>query len=344
MDNRLNKLHNHHKQVIQAFEESSICVLSFFDECDKPSIQSHSISATNLRLIADNRDILRYGMSMLKGGSEDFLEVRPMSVRVASAFKGFCRKHDQAIFQDIDQRSFEAVPRNLALYLFRGCAQEMYKKARNLAFFSSYDIVGPDLEKDPTKEFIVRGQWLGLRDIHSLLSAAKSMIQTDNYDDLRYAVIHFNQVLPFAYLGAVNFDFFPQYGNEYELDDSVRDGCILATIPMEGGSRFILAWMKGYEKSLAPFVRRFRHAKVSLPEFVLQIGLEHCENLFFNPSWFRSLPNSFQERMKSLMLENILDSFSHPNNRPLKGIFDADSKAAFRLASNSLSFKSKWKK
>ncbi|MFN3912785.1 hypothetical protein [Hyphomonas sp.] len=342
MTRDLHFLSDHYRSVISGFENNSKCVLSLFDECDQAAINSHSISATNLRKIAVNGSVIRYRLDT-RGGPDKLFE-RQAGVRVASAFKGFCAKHDRDIFAEIDTPTLEATPRTLQLYFFRACAQELFKKARNIAIFNSYDIVDDKFRKDKSKEAMEFGTLLGIRDLYLLFSKLRSEIQSSNSSSIRFVAFKFSNLLPFAYVGASNFKFFPQYHPVELFADGADDGSAIGVIPSAGGSLGFVVWRKGAEQTMAPIMRRFVIAKIALPEFLLQFGLEHSENIFFQPDWFASVQKDRKDVFRKVQLLNVTNEYSDPNHRPLKDIFRDEGFQKPKLFSNSTSFMMKWRK
>jgi hypothetical protein len=340
---RLFELSNHYKRVIRRFDNNSLCVLSLFDECNGAAVNSHSISAANLKLIANDSEVIRFGMNMVSSTDQDFLEERPMTVRLASCFKGFCKDHDRDIFKPIDSNRLNVTPENVALYMFRATAQELFKKSRNLAIFDSYEILDDAGLPNIEKRAMEYGTLLGLRDNHAAFMAQRKLINSQDFSEIKYANITFPKRLPFAYLAATNFKFFPQYHEVDDQADASEDGCVIGVIPVEGGSQFIFAWKKGAERIVAPVVKRFKFARSALQEFVFQLGLEHSENIFFEPKWINSLSRNQREKMKQVQQENIHLLYSNPSARPFFGILKDFECGGLRLQTNSLNFRTKVK-
>ncbi|KCZ49908.1 MULTISPECIES: hypothetical protein [unclassified Hyphomonas] len=334
------ELSDHYKRVIKSFQEDSLCILSLFDECDEKAINSHSISSTSLRLISENSEVIRFGMNMASKSETGFLEERPITLRLASCFKGFCQKHDNLIFREIDSDTFQTTQENMALYLFRATAQELFKKTQNLAVFSSYEIYDENVQPSIEKQAMEYGTLLGLKDIHAFLVEIRGMIEKSDYSRIKFASVQFSDHLPFSYLAAVNFRFFPQYHDVDPDAETSTEGAALAVIPSTVGSRFFLIWLEESQKIIVPVLNRFKHAKSALHEFVFQLGLEHSENFYFQPSWFRSLQPKVVDRMKAVMNQNIQLLFSDINARPFCKIFDSVD-PSFRLTTNSIRARSK---
>lgn len=332
------------KAAEKSFADGSNCVLGLFEACNKPAISSHSISATNLRMISENHEVVRCGMDLNHDSRTEFVQFRRASPKVASTFPGFCGQHDQQIFREIDVREFKISPRNLTLFMYRATAQEMFKKARNLAVFSSFKEMTDDgkFEIPHNIKYAQLGTELGLSDAYKHLVTIRTMVENNDFSSVRYACFKFAQIVPFSYLAAVNFRYFPQY-NEFDLLEESRDeGCTIGVIPQEGGSIFFVVWRRGYERVLAPILKRFHPARSALEEFAFQLGVEHCENIFFRPSWFESLGATNESLLKKFILSNIDDYVTNPDARPFVDLFPKGGSVRPKLFTNSTSFRTKF--
>lgn len=132
------KLHKQERDVrlkIQSLLSKNHKHLCLYPNCNKPSIQSHSISRSCLSLIAEDSHVITPVSNLADVGTiEDILKGEKINLKLkeigiaskdASTFKGFCGKHDKSIFENIDDRGV-VTQRDLFLQLYRTANKYMF--------------------------------------------------------------------------------------------------------------------------------------------------------------------------------------------------------------------------
>lgn len=323
------KLLQHIDEVRKSIDRKGQCLISLRQECTGKVIDSHSIASTNLDLIADARHVKHIAYNGFVRDAPIVIE--SISVNKASTFRAMCNAHDASLFRSIDAAQPEVSAFNASLHHYRSLCYEMYAKISTLTVFKSYDFVG---EAQNDKKWFQEGIQLGARDLsHAFFHHTGEVLQGKDAG-IRFLAFELSPRLPFSYLCFVNLNAFPQYGLPPPTQDEYSPSISIAVIPTQLGSQLLITWEPAASRAVKAFARRLQMAKGALPEILLQFGLEHCENLFFNPSWIDAA-SKFHAAMKELMRQNIIEDFSNIGHRALRGIVD-NRYSVSRRTTNSL--------
>lgn len=88
-------------------------------DCDNLIIDAHSIQENGeLSLISENKNVYHFSSKI---GSKS-KEIQVIQIKKASVFKGFCRKHDNNVFEPIDKKKAINDSEKYFLYSFRSFA------------------------------------------------------------------------------------------------------------------------------------------------------------------------------------------------------------------------------
>lgn len=275
------KLHfNQHKKK---FFKDTTCFLGMNNECDGKSIRSHSISKSALRLLSKNGHVgnIQVNLNMFSDDPEPGYE--RTGIRSASTFPGFCSKHDNEIFKDLDEFSGPISQRIAELSFYRVLVQEVSKKSSGLALFESYRTQG---EGEKFRQYMAAGTEKGLEDLD---------FEIRNYDTygrrtrskLCFIEIQFNSVLPYGFSSPKNLNIII----ESKVDLSSPQSLVsFSLLPHAEGSRFLFVYPKSESKNAMKMLRAMDLDKRNSANDLLYFGLTQFENMYFDPDWFESLP------------------------------------------------------
>lgn len=305
------------------FEKNMSCMVDLTATCKEPSIRSHSISSTNLRLIAEAGNLKTLEHNPYTDDPEDTIRFSRAGINKASTFPGFCAKHDNDLFAEIDSKSFELNESSLSRYFYRCIAQELYKKTRILIQMGDFWILDDNYKKTRPEDLdaMLAGFELGVRDLYAqILEINEALVKAD-YSNIRYFSIELDCILPFAFVSPLNFQAFPYYGI-FDMDiENAQPSVMCACIPMSGGTMLSFCWTRGADKTLNPLLKRIEYARGHLPEFFLQFGLEHFENIFFRPSWIDAWTELQKDRCLDVFRNSVIEEPPALHWRPLFDLF-----------------------
>lgn len=314
-DNEIKQLFQHMDSYRKSFAKNSVsCVTSIVHECGEPCINSHSISATNLRLICKNNHLSRITMDLFK--QDNPIVIEQIGINNASIFRALCNKHDSELFACIDTVDLKFDNKVSDAFFYRALLYELFSKMSTLAVYQSFELESDSDDVAKMKKYFQMGMELAARDLSYTFAKYTKLLASKISLNTRFVCIRFDVNLPFSYLGYVNLNAFPQYSLPPIAEDEYSPCVSIGVVPSSKGSVALLCWEPEAEQSAAIMLKRIEAASGHLVEFFLQVGLEHFENLFFNPDWFHEA-DDHHETMKDLMSQNITFDYSDPKSRPL---------------------------
>ena len=276
--------------------------MSIFEECDQSSIQSHTISASNLRLLAEKGHVTSLNIPKSYNPSSA-INFKELSIKKASTFPGFCNEHDCRIFGPIDTVNINFANEQVTLLMFRSFVQEAYKKIKGTALTDSFQLEkGQDAEKE--RKQTVAGFESGTR---GLLVQAKHLY--DNYKQgnvyIKTVSIEYKNTLPFCFLVPVNFEIKPSYGNKDPRQNTPYESCLLGLLPTSSGSKFFISFPPSQGRYVSNFLGRLGYDCQAFPQQILQLALETCEGTYFKTSWIDSLAKNDKETLIKIFLSDL---------------------------------------
>lgn len=284
------------------------------ETCSAQLAKAHTIQKSGaLKYIQHNGHVVSGNQ-----GFQDILKnkgvIIPKEIGIgnASTFMGFCSKHDNDLFEPIENLNTIINAETAFLLSFRAVAYEYLCKLNALR------AIPLQRSLDKGKEFHVQaaiqehfhlyeaGLKYGLTDIANLKKIYDECLSKKDYNAFPFLGIEFDGVMPFACCGGFQpeVDFF---GRKIQNLAKATDGLdsICVNVAVIGARSFLVFSWKGQEHGPAyKFVKSFlaiddkRKANAGLI-----LGVEQFENVFFNPLWWDSLEDTKKadlvNRMKS---------------------------------------------
>lgn len=298
----------HFAKMDKATRKLTLCFASVFDECGNKSINSHTISQTNLRLLAESGHLLSFKMPDLRkavysgDGSKWRVELNKIGLKATSSFPGFCSEHDTNLFKRIDNPALEITGQTCELLVIRTFVHEAYKKICAQYKLGSFQHKNFLIESNRAQN--VQSFQLGSAD---LMVQAKKLYENMQLKkpSLKYLNVKYSEVLPFCYIAPINFEIKPSFGGKDPAARVLYDSCLIGLIPTSSGSSFVLAYPKSQVKNVKLFLKRLGSDRSVLPAKLLQLALESCENLFFKPTWVESLTKEHRELLSKIFIRDL---------------------------------------
>ena len=298
----------HFSRLDKATRKLTLCFVSLFEECNEKSINSHTISQVNLRLLSEKGHLLTFKRpDMFEAIKSDLslkysLEFEKVGLKAISSFPGFCSAHDTNLFKLIDSANLEFSLDAVELLVFRTFVHEAYKKLCSQYKTDSFSVVDTDAEND--RLMVTEGFQLGYID---LVVQAQKIYQNlkSKKHDYKFLEIRFCSLLPFCFISPSNFEIKPSFGGKDPTAYTTYDSCLIGLIPTSSGSKFILAFPKSQQRNIKLFLKRLEPNKAQLPTQVLQLALESSENLYFQPSWVESISKEHRDILGKLFHRDL---------------------------------------
>lgn len=230
---------------------------------------------------------------------------RPVGIRRASTFPGFCNEHD-AIFGPIEGRTAVFNQQTALLFAFRAAALERHMKEAELAGISDNREMdkGLSFEKQVELQQLLHvrelGVKCGLADVEGWKTEYEGRLRSGDIGDIRFLAVTFDRVLPVAACGAFSPEFdlhgsaLQRLGRSAEAPEHVT----MNVAVFEDRTSVVFAWLGSVDGPAAVFVGSF----ASLPESrmadaVIRVTLEYMENVYVRPSWWAGLEPSAQAKL-----------------------------------------------
>lgn len=288
----------HFTKLDKATKKLTLCFASIFEDCEEKSINSHTISQVNLRLLSEKGHLLTYKLPDIFQVVESDTSFNSSSkfskvgLKKASSFPGFCSSHDTSLFKLIDTASLDLSVNSVELLVFRTFVHEAYKKLCSQYKTDSYMLSDGVGEKE--RQMTTEGFQLGYIDLVVQAQRLYKNLNSQKHE-YKFLEIRFTDLLPFCFISPINFEIKPDFGGKDPIAYKTYDTCLIGLIPTSSGSKFILAFPKSQWENISIFLKRLGSSKTMLPTQVLQLALESCENLYFRPSWINSLSHEHRE-------------------------------------------------
>jgi hypothetical protein len=170
----------------------------------------HSVQRrVGLRAIEENGHVLSFLHALTrKFSSPASISPERISVRRASTFRGFCEKHDAALFRPIEAEKWDPTKENAFLFSFRAVCYELYAKlvAEEIGEWQKVwvDRGKNFLDQIADQQFIedyLKGVRLGMRDGAEWKNKYDSMYKLGDDAQYRFLSIKFRPVLPIVSCG-----------------------------------------------------------------------------------------------------------------------------------------------
>ena len=273
--------------------------------CDE-IIKAHSIQRNqSLSAIAQNGHVYKISSNIgsLKK-NKGRLTYKKHGLNKVSTFLGFCKKHDNELFEPIDNDLLIPTDQQVLLYSYRSLCRELFVSENAL------ELVNNKLEKginqDAIKKMLsgyVTGKSFGLKNLMRHKRDYDNSLANKSYSDIKYVIFQSSQkpIIAFSGLFYPDFDFL---GRELQnLGDQTQDLQLLTfcSAPIENGWAYLFAWHETSSKVCVDFMRSLEtmihNNKKSLSDHLFRLAITNCENLAISPKWWEKLNEDIKEKI-----------------------------------------------
>ncbi|WP_370712278.1 hypothetical protein [Paraburkholderia sp. IW21] len=266
--------------------------------CDE-IISAHSIqSKGQLNLIAEAGHVYRLDadLSNLKKTDGRAL-LKKIGVKKVSTFAGFCKSHDNALFEPIDNFPLEPGKRQVALYAYRCICRELFVKENAVAVtktMKDYENLSP--QSRSMLEAVHLGKSIGLAGLQHHKVLYDRALLTKDYEQFEFTYFTSSKPCNIQLSGLLypDFDFEGRFLQDLRERNIPLDLVTFFTAPVSNGWAFGFAWHVSSNPTCLPFIQSLasRVAKGERPEDALFRFSLCCENHAIRISWWDSLDES----------------------------------------------------
>jgi hypothetical protein len=239
------------------------------------------------------------------------IRFRNKSAKEASTFTGFCKKHDNNIFADLDGREFDGSPRLTFLSAYRTLCREIFVKTGHLAAMN----VGRSLDRGKGIEAQISTQQIAsdtsagavaaLDELNDLKNRFDTALLKSNYTEFAFANYHFSQRPNLVCAGGFNprRDLSGSFLQNLDLDTKTEN-VFFSILPDQSGFWASFLWLRGHSL-MRQFVEN-AESKFCSPGGMYAIALSHIENTFIRPSFWDALSEAARLDFQFLAFLDVL--------------------------------------
>lgn len=291
------------------------------DRCDE-IVSAHSIQKKGqLSLIAEAGHVYRLSadLSTLQktGGVPNLKRV---GVNRASTFAGFCKHHDNALFEPIDNHFLTPVKEQVSLYAYRCLCREYFVKENATTVLSKMKD-HPELDA-PNQRFLAAahlGQSLGFSGLQHHKAIFDAALIAGDYEQFEFTYFTSTSPCPVQLSGLLypDYDFEGEFLQDLGNRESPLDLITFFTAPTEDGWAFGFAWHVSSNQTCIPFIKSLAQRAATgekVEDALLRFALSCCENHALRISWWDRLDDSAKAQALERMLLMIHPHMAVPNH------------------------------
>jgi hypothetical protein len=295
-------------------QERKSCLHPRQDQCQGPIIKAHSISkSASLKPIATNGHVLMFDrFSFAEMSTAGQLWPTPHGINRATTFTGFCRHHDQELFEPIDDHDPAPTLRNAGLFAFRTFAREFYAKKGTVEALEEQ--LAYDRTESPGREIVedvLSGIRRGFDDLKAQQTTFQNAVLEDGWSDFDFYWVEFDGRPAISVSGGV----FPEYdfrGKQLQtLAADEVEPMTVNVLARSDGTSVVFTWPRDADapRSFVDSFDRLDDGRKGTATVCL--SFEHFENTALSAVWWESLRTA----QKSALIRRHETAMSPMNER-----------------------------
>lgn len=280
-------------------------------------INAHSIQKNqSLASISRNGHVytLSTNMSSLNK-NKGTLVYEEKGISNVSIFAGFCKLHDNELFEPIDNTPLVPTDQQVLLYAYRSLCRELFVKenALNLLEVRVNKTENHKLIKDMFDTLKV-GTDFGLNNLKEHKSSYDESLKGKKYDDIRYVLFASNNKPTMAFTGLFypDFDFQGCQLQNLGSHDNGLDLITFCSAPMTSGWGFLFAWHCTSSRICDDFMASLAtqiHNGHKASDLLFRLVISSCENHAISPEWWENQSRYNQDKIVT-RITSMASSFS----------------------------------
>ena len=226
------------------------------------------------------------------------------SINKVSTFLGFCSRHDNSLFEPIDNNLLLPTDEQVLLYAYRSLCREVFVKENAFRFLKDFC---SQIKDQPAILTLIsdalQGTAVGLKNLMAHKQAFDESLRTRAYKDIKY-VIFVSRAKPFvAFSGLIwpDFDFMGRPLQAIADTKSKVELITFCSAPMTDGKwGFLFAWHQTSSKISVDYMRSLAtmmHDNFAFDDMLFRLIVRNCENHAFSPEWWENLEENKKEEI-----------------------------------------------
>ncbi|NKB38184.1 MAG: hypothetical protein GKR93_13645 [Gammaproteobacteria bacterium] len=269
-------------------------------ECSSKIIKAHTVQkGGGLSVIAENGHVISIKKG-LKNIHKNNGAVVPDEIGIndASTFMGFCGKHDNELFEPVEQQLFQLNERAAFLLSFRAISYEYFTKQEAL---KTFDIQrgadkGLDYEMQQNIQNHIHiyktGLEIGMEDLKQWKQLYDQRFISQDFISMPHYAIKFDEVLPFVCCGTFHpeVDFNGKQVQIITRGSAKREHVSISMSVMQNKTFVSFGWDGELQGPAEQFVSSFKELSSSdKANALLHLVVEQLENTYFNITWWKGI-------------------------------------------------------
>jgi hypothetical protein len=290
-------------------------------------ISAHSIQKRGqLRLIAEDGHLYRLNadLSTLRA-TGGLPHPKRIGMNRASTFAGFCKHHDNSLFEPIDNHPLRPTREQVALYAYRSLCREYFVKENAVALMRRMEEhPGANERTRRLMKSSLTGNLRGFDGLRHHKSIYDEALRSGNFEDFDFTCFISRSRCSLQLSGLLypDFDFLGRQLQHLGDWSSPLDLITFFTAPCAQGWAFAFAWHRSSSQTCLPFMESLAHrvgTGEKLQDALLRFAFSACENHAFRISWWNDLPLAAKKAVIERMILMVDPNVPVPSNYLVAG-------------------------
>jgi len=292
-------------KTTKQFKNKGRCLHYEAGERCQEIVNAHSIQKRGaLSMIAHNGHVYRLtaDLSILRK-NKGRVSFQKKGINDVSTFLGFCRMHDNKLFEPIDNYPLIPTNQQVFLYGYRSLCRELFVKENSLNAIDGQ--LNDSMDRKWIKSVfsdIRRGTAFGLKNFRMHKSRYDNSVKNNLYQNIKYVLFTSTQKPFMAFSGVFypDFDFIGRQLQDLGNHETALELITFCSAPMRSGWGFLFSWHDSnstvcddFMKSLATMICENRE----IGDLLFRLVISNCENHAIAPQWWENLPKQYKEQI-----------------------------------------------
>jgi hypothetical protein len=235
-------------------------------------------------------------------------------INKVSTFRGFCKTHDNELFEPIDNSPLNPAHTNVYhqvfLYAYRSLCKEIFVRENGVNLLINQLETGEkNLAVRELTENLLIGFENGLNNLNRHKEIYDNVLENHNFQDIEY-VIFISDDAPFmAFSGLLfpEYDFMGDFLQDLSNTSTPIDLITCCSAPIKNGWAVVFAWHKSSSKTCVSFMRSLATKMFDgydTGDLIFRFVM-NFENAAFSPTWWETLSEQEQRQISERLTVDI---------------------------------------
>lgn len=282
-----------------------VCFASDISYCSREMSNAHTIQRKrSLESIAENSHVCGFINNENLDSEDLFVFSDNISVNHASTFHGFCQKHDNELFKDIDTGYFVANDKQVYLLMFRTIAWQLYNNISILK--TKQKLLGLYQKEDRQLSDFEIELFLGKEKINCILNTVMRLmndaIKKGDYSSIQYLVIQTSTIPDLMTSGSfIPENFIPSLSENDKIRFIDVNLISLNILSDSKNGYIVFSWLTDYKHNNENYLSKLIQCNDPLHRIMEICFYQLNENIYFSKKWWDCLLPEQKELLLSII-------------------------------------------